>query len=482
MILFKKIFLQEKFILKILISWLLILSILYSSLSILRHMHFQSGGFDLGLYDQTIWKYSQFILPYNTIKDRIILGDHLNLTIPAIAPLYYLWSDVRIILIFQAFWITFSTLAIYKLCRLRKLSPITCLNLSIIYSLFYGIQFAVFFDFHAIIIGVGLIAWFLYFLESRRWKLFSLTLVLILLTQENMGIALASIGLFYIFKNGYRKASIAFIFLGVVWSIISAKIIAYFSPVGFQYLPSISLNPINILVQFFDSEEKRQVWFYSLSFFSFLPIFSVGALLAIILDLSQYFATGPEFSRMWSPFTHHRAILAPFLFLGMLEFLDFLKRKKVNVQKVSFLLLIIPIAMQYYFHFPLNKLSKLEYWKTESWMEDNYALFQFIPKDASLVTQQSLVPHLSQRNQIYLIYPRVHDFDNNICGQRSCWWLDFSGRPDFLVVDLHPNQWITQLLESNENFEKALKNMRKAKKITKIKNINHAFLYKINYK
>lgn len=465
----------------VIIYWIIILSVLYSLLSIIRHNNFQSGGFDLGLYDQTIWKYSQFISPYNTIKDRFILGDHLNLTLPLVAPLYYLWDNVRIILIFQAFWISFSTLAIYKLCRHRRFSPITSFNLSFIYSIFYGIQYAVFFDFHAIVIGVGLIAWFLYFFETGRKKLTIITIILMLLTQENMGIALLGIGIFYIFKKHYRKSSILFIFLGLVWSIISAKIVAYFSPVGFQYFPSINLNPVNLFKELFDSEEKRQVWLYSFGWFSFFPFFSIGSLLAVALDLSQYFATGPEFSRMWSPFMHHRAILAPFLLLGMLDTMEFLRKKKINVQIVSFLLLIIPIFMQFYFHFPLNKLSKSDYWKRESWMQDNYDLFKIVPKKVSLATQQSLVPHLSHRKEIYLIYPRVHDFDSNICGQRSCWWLDFGGKPKYLVTDLHSNQWVTQLLETNQNFESAINNMQKAGKIKLEKEINSAKLYIINY-
>ncbi|MBI3559953.1 hypothetical protein HY087_02395 [Candidatus Gottesmanbacteria bacterium] len=41
-------------IFKLLIGWLVALSIAYSTLSIIRHNHFQSGGFDLGIYDQAV--------------------------------------------------------------------------------------------------------------------------------------------------------------------------------------------------------------------------------------------------------------------------------------------------------------------------------------------------------------------------------------------------------------------------------------------
>lgn len=82
----------------------------------------------MGLYDQAVWQYANFQWPYNTIKDRFILGDHLTLTLPLLAPLFWLWDDVRMLLIFQAFWISFSALAIYKIARIRfgdsKLDPL----------------------------------------------------------------------------------------------------------------------------------------------------------------------------------------------------------------------------------------------------------------------------------------------------------------------------------------------------------------------
>jgi uncharacterized membrane protein len=457
---------------KLIITWIFVLTILYSLLSILRHNHFQSGGFDLGVYDQAVWQYSRFMEPYNTIKERFILGDHFTLTLPLLAPLFWLCDNVRILLVFQAFWISLSTLAIYKLSLKKGFSPFTSLNLSFIYSLFYGIQFAVFFDFHPVIIGVGLIAWLIYFLEGNQKRLFLVTMVLLLLTQENMGIALACLGLIYLFKQQYRRLALTFIFGGFVWSLLAVKIVEFFSPVGFQYWPEVTLNPFKIIASFFDSEEKRLNWLYSFSWFSFLPLFSAGAMLAMVLDLSQYLVAAQKFSHMWGPWLHHRAILAPFLLLGTIDVLSWIKKRKVNPQTVSAFLMLVSLGLQYYFHFPLNKLSKPIYWQSESWMADNQKLFQLIPKDASLATQQNLAPHLSHRKEIYLVWPRQHN------GQ---WWLDFGDKPKYLVVDLHPNQWLTQLLESNENFESAVTNMERRGKITLEKEVNFAKLYRIKY-
>lgn len=448
----------------------------------LRHDNFQSGAFDLGLYDQTIYQYANLLTPFNTVKQRIILGDHLNLTLILLAPLFYIWENVRILLLFQSFIVVLSFLAIYKISLWRGFSKFQSLFLTIIYSLFYGFQFLIYFDFHPIAIGVSLLPWFIYALEKRYLKFLVLLLILIILTQENMGLALVSLGIIYLFYKKNRKISLLLIVGGFLQSILAVKIISFFSPLGYEYQPQINFDLINFLLDFVNSEEKRQVWLYSFSWFSFLPLFSPGAVLAVLLDLSQYFLTGSEFSRMWSPYMHHRAILAIFLFLGLLEVLHFFKKRKLNLTLIISLLLFFSLFLQYYFHFPLNKLAKKSYWQKESWMDDNYKLINSLPKNYSLASQQNLVPHLTHRTKIYLIYPRKHLFlKNSPCGEDYCWWLDFGGKPDYLVVDLRPNQWITQLLESTENFSSAISNMEKMKKIRLIKAVNNAKLYKINY-
>jgi len=479
--LLKNLFASETFFTRLLFLWLIILSVLYSLLSILRHVHFQSGGFDLGIYDQAIWQYAHFLFPYNTIKERFILGDHFTLTLPLLAPLYWIWDNVKILLIFQSVWICFSALAIYLVAKARKFSPFICFSIAFIYSLFYGIQFAISFDFHPIILGVGLFAWLVYFLESKRKKLLFITLILVLLTQEDMGFALAGIGFIYFLKKDYRKLSILFIILGILVSLIEIKIVGVFSPVGYEYAPHISLSPFQIIKQLFDDPQKIQTWSYSLGWFSFLPIFSLGAMAAITSNLAQFFVTGHDFSRMWSPFMHHRAILVIFLSLGTLETLGFIKKmnkKFLNLNLIVLLLLLSALSQQFIFHFPLNKLTKSVYWKEESWMKDNENLFKQISQNASIATAQDLIPHLSHRKEIYIVYPKIMT-KNRTCN--NCWWLEFAGKPQYMVLDLHSNQWLTQILESNENFQSAVKNMEKAGKIIKVTNINNAFLYKIRY-
>jgi uncharacterized membrane protein len=470
---------NQSFIL--LVIFLIILSVLYSTLSIIRHMQFQSGGFDLGLYDQAVWKFAHFLDPYNTVKERLLFGDHLVLTLPLFGILFFLWEDVRMLLIAQAVIISFSAIPIYLLAKKRMGSPIAALCLAIIYSLFYGIQYGVYFDFHPIIIGVAALSWLAYFWETGNKRLFWISVIFALLTQENMGIALICLSSIFFFRKEFRKQAIIIGLLGLGYSLIASKIIAHFSPVGFQYWPQFPNSPVDAISRLFDSQEKRQVWWYSYSSFSFLPLFSPGALIAVLIDISQYFVTGPEFSRMWSPFMHHRAILAPLLTLGTIDVLVFLKTKKIRITFIAVGLLFITVSLQYIFHLPLNKLTKTEYWKHETWMIDTEKMLLEVPGNASVSTQQNLVPHLSHRKQIYIAWPRPHNIEGEPCGQRLCWWIDSGGKPEYLVVDTRPDQWLTQILESNDHWLSAVSNMEKVGRITLEKEIGTMRMYLIHW-
>ena len=474
-------FKKERNFVFLLLFWVIALSFAYSLLSVTRHNHFESGGFDLGIYDQGVWLYSQFQIPYSTIKERFILGDHLTLTLPLLAPLFYVWDDVRILLIAQAFFIAISAIPIYLLARLRKLSPFSSLIFAVIYSLFSGIQYAVYFDMHPIVFAAGILTWLLYFYESKKTKLFIISLILFLLTQENTGIALAGIGFIYLFSKEHRRNAILFIISGLFVSLAELKIVSFFSPSGYEYSPHFNLNPITSLGRYFDNPDKILVWKYALSSYSFLPLLNPGAILAMFLDLSQYFLPDKQYAHMITPFFHHRVILGPILALGSLNSVLFLKRRGIRAEYVLIASFVVICFFQFKNHYALNKLTKPIYFAKYSWTSDNESIVGLVPKNASVATQQSLVPHLSHRKEIYVLWPRKSDDPRKCLDKKECWWLDFSGKPEFIVTDTHPGSTITQLLESRENFVSALENMEKTGKIKVNKQQNNAKIYKVNY-
>jgi len=468
--------------------WLLLilLALSYTSLSVLRHMRYESGGFDLGLFDQIVWKYSRFMVPYSTLKERLILGDHLTLTLPLLAPLYLLWDDVRVLLVFQAFWLMFSAVAIYLIARKRGMDSFRATIITGLYALFPGTQYSVLFDFHAVIIGVGLLPWIAYAVENRNYRAAWIMAGLFVLTQENMGFALAGLGCIYFLRKEHRQFALRAVVAGIVSSIIAIRVTAWLSPIGFEYRTVLPDSFAGFITQLFDHPDKRASWMMALGWFAFLSVLSPGALAAIVMDFAQYFITGPAVLRMWSPFTHHRAMLAVFLVLGSIDVLVWLKKRRIRYGIIIIAIACIALVQQYRMHYPLNNLTKAAYWRREQWMRDNDALISRVPRNAALAVQQNIAPHVTHRSRVYLAWPRAYVSTDTRCHVSDvsetdeCWWLDFPEDPQYLIVDTRSGQWYTQTLETSEHFIAALTTMEKRGYITPVESVGAARMYSVH--
>src|SRR2546423_14597512 len=81
----------------------LVAAVAYAAISIDRHDHFASNAFDLGVQDQTVWGYSRLQMIPNTVEMiPNLLGDHFHPILMAVAPLYWIWDDARVLLLMQA--------------------------------------------------------------------------------------------------------------------------------------------------------------------------------------------------------------------------------------------------------------------------------------------------------------------------------------------------------------------------------------------
>ena len=96
-----------------------------SYLAIMRHMRLQSHGYDLGNYDQAIWntahgrpfEFTNWRGKDDWFLQPTRLGMHVEPILLLIAPLYWLWADVRALLILQALVIGLGGVGIWLLAR-----------------------------------------------------------------------------------------------------------------------------------------------------------------------------------------------------------------------------------------------------------------------------------------------------------------------------------------------------------------------------
>src|SRR3954447_3713318 len=119
-----------------------------AALAILRHDRYGSGGFDLGIFDQQVWSYSHFRVGPNTVKrTHDLLGDHFHPILVLLAPLYWLWDDVRALLVAQACLLAAAALPVYLWAR-ERLGERAALLLEAAFLCFAGLVAGALFDFH----------------------------------------------------------------------------------------------------------------------------------------------------------------------------------------------------------------------------------------------------------------------------------------------------------------------------------------------
>jgi uncharacterized membrane protein len=455
----------------------------FSTLSVVRHNNFSSFGYDLGIADQAVWKYSNLSIPITSVDpfpDKSIFATHVELIFLLISPAYLIWDTAITLLILEVAFISASGLAIYLLAKKKKISELISIAVLITYLSFYGVQNALWFDVHSITFGAALIAWFLYFFDSKKYLFALLFLILSITSKENIGLITFLISIYYLIKNNDKKWPLAFMLTSAIYVLFIFYIFfPYIIKIDFLYENSSgllsNLNPLSLI----DTNEKIKVIFYSFFSYGFLPLLSPLTLIPILGDFATYFVLGSELPGAQGLFGQYRVLLSPLLAWSTIITIS--RFKKLNKPFIAILLISTTAVMQYHLHLPLSYLSKGWFWDEPSAVKDiNFIIENEVPKNASVVAQNNIIPHISQRDNIFTLYPEKKVFDSqDFCGKNECNWFRWHNEPEFLLVDLSSNWDARHLLTNNEEFIMAIQNLEKNKVIEMYKEKNNTKLYKI---
>lgn len=456
--------------------------ICYSTLSIVRHSHYESYGFDLGINDQTVWRYSKFQIPITTIDpfpDRSKLDAHVEVIYALIAPFYWIWPARRMLLIVSAFVVCSGGLAVYLLAKRRTKGEFISISLMISYLMFYGLQFAIWTDVHSTNFAAAFLAWFLYSLDGKK-KTWSIIFFLLAITsKENIALYTLVIALLYLIRR--RNKLLLFI---VVTSILYLFFIFYIYFPHIVGLPYLYQNHSGLLSNFnpiflFNTKEKLTTIFYSYLSVGFLPILNPLTLPLIFAHFGTFFVIASDLPGAQGLFGHYRITLDPlFAWATIMTISTF---KFLNRKYIAVYILFCALIVQYTLHLPLSYLTKSWFWTASPAVATlDQMISLHLPPDASVVSQNNITPHISHRDKIYTLYPVKKAFGvNSPCGQKECNWFLWHENPQFLIVDTSANWDARHLLIDRPEYIDGLSNLEKAGVVKLEKKIGNTILYKV---
>ena len=414
----------------ILILMVLCYTAVFSLLSILRHNSFASS-FDLGNMDQTIW---------NTLHGRIFtmstadgnvsrLGTHADFILILLSPLYLLWNNVRMLLVFQSLALGMGAIPVYYLAKKILKNKLVSFGLVLLYLMNPGMQWANVYDFHGVVLAIPFLLAAFYFSYTKNWLWYWVFFFLALITKEEISLFLVVMGAlnFVFLKN--RRVGLLSILIGLIW----------FPLMLFVFIPHFNVNNqhwafntwfsttksdldehnyLDLVGSVKDSSaQSDSLGYYHqiLEPFGYLPILGLPWVIMGIPELViNVLSNNPGMKTIT---LHYESGIIPALVISsifavrylqiIIGFLAKFKKIKPKIPGIALsmiLLLLTGVAMRNDYHSGPLPLSPscwcITYRETDD--DDSFdALLQTIPKNASISASSEVRPHLTHRQNAF---------------------------------------------------------------------------------
>jgi Predicted membrane protein (DUF2079) len=180
----------------------------YSVFALARYYTFQTGSYDLVIFDQAVRSYAHFRPGISIIKGLhngfgphfSVLGDHWSPILVVLAPLYWVFNGPQTLLVAQAVLFALAIPPLWTYTRRAfgggQAAVVAAYLVSVVYLLSWPIASALYFNFHEVAFAPVLTAVALERLQAGRLRTALIALAALLLVKEDMGLLVAGIGLY----------------------------------------------------------------------------------------------------------------------------------------------------------------------------------------------------------------------------------------------------------------------------------------------
>ena len=386
-------------------------SIYFSVFTILRHEAYLSGRFDLGNMTQTVWNTAngRFFTLTNPdgVENVSRLAVHSDFILVLFAPFYFLWSNPGVLLVGQSIILAIGGFFVFALAKeiLRRNS--IALVLTVSYYLNFWLQEQNVFDFHAVSLSTTFLLASMYFLIKKRYVFLGISLLLAVLTKENIFLISMFFGFFIAFKEkkyipGGLLAALSLLsfYLISFVAIPASRGGEHFALEAYSYLKSP--NPQIIFNQLLNY--STFYYFHShLISTGYLALLSPAYLLFTLPEAAIYLLSTNFEYRSYE--YHFGAAIIPFVYVSTIYGIKFITQKfpKITLRMVGYYLIAVS-AITLYFYSPLIGMkNSATNQHTNNYSKQLNDYLNLIPPEAKVSATNELGAHLSHREWIYVV-------------------------------------------------------------------------------
>ncbi len=442
------------------ILWAMVVAyfLTFATLTVLAHEAYRTTAFDLGSMDQAIWNtlHGRFFRATVQPGVEIRLVGHVEPILLPISLLYLIYSDPKALLVLQSAVVALGALPAYWLARDLLRRPRLALVFPAAYLLYPPLQAANSFDFHPVTLVAPFLLFALNALHSRRWATFAIFAALAMSCREDIPLVIIAMGLYaFLFlgrPSGFEEANISdtegrlaasarsmnparwvgvmAVAAGGIWWYLALFVIpGWFGPGGqhaqlgryaelggswAEILGTLLLRP-RVVWELLRSGLRLSYVANLLAPLAFLPLAGLPILLIGFPTLAMNVLSNYEPMHTFGQF-HYAAPLAPVVVaagaLGT-AYLTRLASRRSPVAgrwaEVGLCAVILTSSLGYqrlYGYTPLADGFTMPVVTEHDRLARRF--IDQVPPQAIVSAQSRLLPHLSQRERIYM-FPRVDD-------------------------------------------------------------------------
>lgn len=399
-------------------------------ISIIRYWTYQTNYYDFGIFDSAIWQVSRFQLPIidKGENGRIIFGDHFNPSMFLLSPLFWITNKSEVLLIIQTTCVGLASWIGFIISKHFTKSKIIQIALIISFLGFIGTQNALIADIHDSTFATLPLMICFWALIKKKWKTFYIALIIFTGFKESHAGTTTALGLFILFtyKKAHLKIALSTILIGVIWAVISIKIIIpFFSNGIYDYQPDHLIKPIDYITNLYNDPLKQKTILISQATFGFLPLLYPPSYPLILEHYFTRFVLSDSSNR-WDLGFHYNVLLAPILFISFLYSMQLFKNKKFQKALPFYavcIILFVGFYSRFVYHGPIDLVYNKAFYQqinNVSYQNDFVKLF---PTKGLVMTQNDLATRLTHGPSIRLLrkdYKKIH--------------------PDFVILNITPGQ------------------------------------------
>jgi len=310
----------------------IIFGMLYSYLALLDHWNGNSGIYDLGLFEQVLYRKNAGLDWTSTVLGKNIFADHFSLIFFPIYWIYKVFPFTETLLILQSLILSLSGLLVYFLAKNTACGPRESLVWSLLFLIYPSILYINLWDFHPMVFVMPLLISALIFEAKRDWTKAACFYFSTFLIREEFGLVVAGAGLAWIiFKKNQRLGLGMMIggFLFFTASMNTMKMLSgsqevlshierysYLGQSPAEVFESIAKKPLAVLEASFTWRKVLTLIVLFLPLIG-LPFLSGSRMLYLLIPLGIHYLS--MVANQFDFRAHYMSSAIPFIFAGALE-------------------------------------------------------------------------------------------------------------------------------------------------------------------